>query len=416
MSKSILVDEYNKLNVKRKDKKIFYQQVDVSFLDILSESEVTVNAKDYKECLCKDSKHLNNYFVECNKCHGKGTILLNGHEVVCNVCFGEKVVRTHDCYVCNNEDKVLVDSFVKIKLNKSMKENDEIVLDYSDYTLYLKIHIWDYNDYVLKGNDIYKLRSVFYSKDDYKNKISKEIKTVVNKEYVKSNFKKKKQIVKLDGNGINGGDFYFIFENELENEKETVYTNVLIDDKGYVSRSDLINKNVVEAIKEVPLNDTSIYLDRSKDVVETEDYIIKLNFLDSKDYEKFDDGYAYILNLTKQDLEMDKKNILINNENINVTFKKNLKESVYIKVNGKVLLDKKGKKTDLMIKINPYFENVYKISIKKNSNAVYVEDYKYKDFRLVDSFKKSDYLDKHIKIKDEERVCIDNDLILIKRV
>lgn len=416
MSNSILVNEYNRANNRKREKKSFYQVIDVSFLDILKEAEVFVTAKDYKDCLCKATTNLKDYFVECDKCHGQGMLTVNGHKLVCNKCNGEKIVRIHDCYVCNNEGKILLDTKIKIKLNNNLKENDEMVVEYDDYSLILKLHIYDYNDYQIKGNDVYKLKSVIYSKEDYKNKVNKEIITLKGKEYVKSGFKKKKEIIKLEKQGINEGDFYFVFENEVEAEKENIYTNVVLDGAGYVNVDSLINDTVVMSKKCCALNENCIYVDYNTKEIETDDYIINLNILKADEFEFVDDQLVYILNLEKSDLEIDKKAIIVNGDKINVNFKKNLKEVSYFKVNGKVLVDKNGKKVDLTIKINPYFENVFKISIKRNKDVVYVEDYKYLDYRLVDSFKRSDYLDKYIKIKDEDKVYIDEDLVLIKRV
>ena len=413
---SILVDEYNKINNHTGNQKHFTQVINVSLLDILSESVISVDLKDYKECLCKDSVNRHHYFSECDKCHGSGVLNINGHDLVCNECHGEKYVRIHDCYVCHNENKILMDSKKEIQLTKDLKENDEIVLDYPDYKLILNVHIYDLKDFVIEGNDIYMLKSIRYSKEDYKNKVSKAIKVIGSIEYVKSEFKKKKEIRKLEHRGINNGDFYFIFDNEVDNEKEVVYTNVLISHSGYVSAEKLINDKIVVTTSTAPINSDCIYLDGIKDEVEVDDYLIKLNFLNAQLFEYNGKDLSYVLNLSKEDLSSDKKMVTIRDENINVSFKKNLKETMYFNANAKVVLDKNGKKADLLIKINPYFNNVYKISIKKNKSEVYIEDYKYKDYRLVNSFKRSDYLDNYIKVKDEDKVYLDDNVILIKRV
>ena len=62
------------------------------------------------------------------------------------------------------------------------------------------------------------------------------------------------------------------------------------------------------------------------------------------------------------------------------------------------------------------FNDIYLYIIKNNKNIVFVEDYKYDDYRLVESFKKADYLDDYIKIDNEDRVYVEDDLVLIKRV
>lgn len=417
MSKSILVSEYNNANDKKIVKKAFYQNIDISFLDILAQNEVEVLIKDYKDCNCKESVNLKDYFIKCEKCHATGKLIINEHEVTCNECHGEKYIRIHDCYVCNNEGKVLLDSKFKIKLNDKLKQDDELVYDFDYYTLVLRLNIYDKDEYLIKGNDIYKLKSIKYSKTDFKNKVAKEIKTIKNKEYLKSEFKRKKEVRRIENGGIDNGDFYFIFENEVDNDKEVIYSNVLIDKTGYLDITSLVSNKYSVAKKVIALNEINhVLIDETTKEIETDEYLIKLNLLDSKCFEIEDDKIVYVLNLKKEDMEEDKKGIVINNEKINVNFKKNLREVMYVNVANKVVVDKQGKKTDLLIKINPYFENIYKISIKKNKGIIYVDDYKYKDYRLVETFKKGDYLDNYLKIEDEEKVYVNDDVVLIKRV
>ena len=107
---SIIEKEYTSINLKEKEFPCFYSEVNVSILDIVAGNEVEVNSKDYKECLCKSSVNLSEYFKECDKCKGKGTILINKRTFTCNKCKGEKVIRTRDCYLCNNNSKILMDS------------------------------------------------------------------------------------------------------------------------------------------------------------------------------------------------------------------------------------------------------------------------------------------------------------------
>lgn len=417
MSKSILVKEFNKANRVNRENKCFNQSINVSFLDVICENEVSVDVKDYKECLCKDSKHIHNYFIECDKCGGNGVIILNGHNLACNKCHGEKVIRIHDCYLCNNANKLLLDSKLNIKLSNNLKNGDVLKYDFEGYSLELVINIYDLDDYYLKENDIYYLKSVMYSKEDYKNKINKVIYTGKKKHYIASEFKVKKEVYKIENEGINGGDFYFMFENEIEKEKETLFTNVLIDKDGYFNINDLINKEVVISKDSVALNDVCyVYIDESVSEYENDKYIIKLNKLDSTMFSLEDSKLVYNLHLSYEDLDNDKKSLIINNEKINVNFKKNLKEEIYVNINDKVVLDKDGRKKDLLIKVIPYFENVYKIRIKNNKGMVYIEDYKHSDYTLVEAFKKSDYLSDYISVDKQEKLVVNNDLVLIERV
>jgi hypothetical protein len=256
-----------------------------------------------------------------------------------------------------------------------------------------------------------------YSKEDYKNKINKVIYTGKKKHYIASEFKVRKEVYKIENEGINGGDFYFMFENEIEKEKETLFTNVLIDKDGYFNINDLINKEVVISKDSVALNDVCyVYIDESVSEYENDKYIIKLNKLDSTVFSLEDSKLVYNLHLSYEDLDNDKKSLIINNEKINVNFKKNLKEEIYVNINDKVVLDKDGRKKDLLIKVIPYFENVYKIRIKNNKGMVYIEDYKHSDYTLVEAFKKSDYLSDYISVDKQEKLVVNNDLVLIERV
>jgi len=416
MSKSILVNEYNKANCKDKEVKVITSSVDVSLLDVLSNNEIEVEVKNYRNCLCKESHNLSDYYVKCSKCNAQGIITMNGHNVVCNECRGEKYLRIHDCYLCSNTGKIISDDLIKIKLSDIYSTGDELEYDFEDYKLVLKLNIYDKDDYVIKDNDVYYLKGIKYSKEDNKNKISKEIKTLNGTKHVKSEFKLKKEVVKLTNMGLDNGDFYFIFENEIANEKKIIYTNVLVNKKGYLNIDDLINKDYVISKESVALNESNyVYIDENINEYEDEEYIVKFNRLNKNDFVIENNKIVYCLNLDKQDLDADKKSFEINNEKLSVNYKKNLKEIEYVSV-SRILVNKNGKLDNLIIKIIPYFENEYKISIKKNKSVVYVDDYKYDDYRVVETYKKRDYLEDYIKINDEDRIIINNDIVYIKRV
>ena len=413
---SMLVKEYNKANIKDKEIKIFTQDVNVSLLDVLNSNQVEVIVKGYLDCACKSSVNLKDYYTKCSKCDGKGTIYLNKHEVVCNECKGEKYIRIHDCYVCNNKGKVFKDMKLKIKLNDKMKSGDKLTCDFDDYKLILTLNIYDELDYVIKDKDVYMLKTVKYSKDDFNKRVIKKVNTVKGNREIKSEFKIKNEIVKINNAGIDNGDFYVMLENDIDITKETVYVNVLLDQSGYVNIEDLIKNKIVIAKKSIALNEVGyLYIDSNVNEYEDDNYIIKINKFNVNDFE-INEEVTYIVNLEKEDLENDKKTILINNEKINLAFKKNLKENMYLYLENKGFLNKDGKKEGIKIKIIPFIENIYKISIKKNNKTVFVEDYKYSDYRVVETYKKSDYLENYIKINDEEEIYVNNDKILIKRV
>ena len=414
---SIIENEYNNANFKGKSVPTFFSDIKVSYIDVLANREVEVRGKDYKECLCKNSAHIHEYFKECDKCSGSGIITLNGRSVVCNECEGNKYIRVRDCYLCHNKSKLLLESLIKIKLNDTYKDGEEIVVDKCDYKLCLKLNIYDKDDYFIEGNNVYYLRLIDYSKSDYKENKSIVINTVKGKEYVKSEFKRKKEIVCLKNNGIEDGNFYFTFNNEVNNEKEIIYSNVIIDESGYVSESSLVNDSYSVVSKYVPVSyNDYVFIDKEDNVIENNEYEIHLNKLSSKHFKEDNKNIVYDLYLDKEDMDSDKKSIEINEEKINVSYKKNFKDIQYVNVVNKCLVDKKGKKTTLTIRVNPCFENVYKIRIKKNNGNVYIEDYKRIDNRLVETFKSSKYLDEYICVNDEDKLVVGNDLILIERV
>ena len=64
--------------------------------------------------MCKSSTNLPEYFKECDKCNGKGTITLNKRVMTCNKCKGEKLIRVKHCYLCDNNSKVLMDSKINL--------------------------------------------------------------------------------------------------------------------------------------------------------------------------------------------------------------------------------------------------------------------------------------------------------------
>jgi DnaJ-class molecular chaperone len=414
---SIIEKEYNSINFKEKSIPTFYNEVNVSILDILGENEVEVNSKDYKDCLCKSSNNLPEYFKACDKCNSKGIITLNKREVTCNKCKGEKYLRIRECYLCNNNSKILMDSKVKIKLNNTYKQGDKIELKYDDYNLVLTLNVYDKNDYYIKNNDVYYLRGINYSVNDYKEKKNVVINTVKGKEFVKSEFKIKKEIVCLKNKGIGDGNFYLTFINEVKEEVKTVYSNVIINKSGYVDVNELIKDTVVVAKEYVNIDSNNyVYINENINEVLHEDYLIKLNKL-SNDYRKEKDNVVIDVYLEKEDLNNDRKTIYLDDEKVTISYRKNLKEIDMVEAFTKLVLDKQGKKYKMLVCVHPYFENVYKIRIKNNKNVVvYVEDYKRNDNAIVETLKSNKYLEDYIKIVDENELVIGNDLVRIERV
>lgn len=414
---SIIEKEYNSINFKEKSIPVFSSEVKVSILDILGENKVEVIGKDYKDCMCKSSTNAPEYFKECDKCNGKGIITLNKRVMTCNKCKGEKLIRVKHCYLCDNNSKVLMDSKIEIELKNSYKHLDKIELDNEEYKLVLTLNVYDKDDYYIKGNDVYYLRGINYSINDHKEKKSVVINTVKGKEFVKSEFKCKKEIVCLSNKGINDGDFYITFLNEVKEELKTTYTNVIIGKSGYVKKEELIKNVSLSAKDYIDLDSEDyIYIDNGVDEIICDNYLVKLNKLSKDNYFILNGDIACNINLDKDDLNTDRKVINLDEEKLTISYKKNLKEVEKVEAYTKLVLDKQGKKSKMIICVNPYFENVYKIRIKNNKNVVYVEDYKYYDNTLVETFKSSKYLENYIRLDKEDKIVVGNDLVLIERV
>ena len=413
---SIIENEYNSINFKEKSVPTFYSEVKVSILDILGEKKIEVIGKDYKDCMCKSSVNAPEYFKECDKCKGKGTITFNKRVMTCNKCKGEKLIRIKNCYLCSNNSKVLMDSKIELELVNTYRHLQKLEIDNNEYKLVLTLNVYDKDDYYIKDNDVYYLRGINYSVNDHKEKKNVVIDTIKGKEFVKSEFKCKKEIVCLKNKGINEGDFYFTFLNEVKEDVKTIYTNVIIEGSGYVKKEELIKNNSLEAKEYIDLeSDDYIFIDKDTNEIMCDNYLIKLNKL-SKKYFILDGEVALNVNLEKEDLNLDRKIIVLDEEKLTVAYKKNLKEVEKVDVFTKLVVDKQGKKSKMIACVNPYFENVYKIRIKKNKGVIYVEDYKYFDNALVETFKSNKYLDNYLRIDKEERIVNGNDLILIERV
>jgi hypothetical protein len=310
-----------------------------------------------------------------------------------------------------------MDSKVKIKLNNTYKQGDKIELKYDGYNLVLTLNVYDKNDYYIKNNDVYYLRGINYSVNDYKEKKNVVINTIKGKEFVKSEFKIKKEIVCLKNKGIGDGNFYLTFINEVKEEVKTVYSNVIINKSGYVDVNELVKDTVVVAKEYVNIDSNNyVYINENINEVLHEDYLIKLNKL-SNDYRKEKDNVVIDVYLEKEDLNNDRKTIYLDDEKVTISYRKNLKEMDMVEAFTKLVLDKQGKKYKMLVCVHPYFENVYKIRIKNNKNVVvYVEDYKRNDNAIVETLKSNKYLEDYIKIVDENELVIGNDLVRIERV
>jgi len=425
---------YNKANmINMKSDLDIYDECEFSYLDILKEKEVEVVSKAYKDCKCVSSVNFNTYYNKCEKCEGKGKIILNGNQVVCNHCKGEGKVTKEICPLCNGEGKLVKLGKVKVKLNKNLKDNDIIAIkgkgkESNDIKgdLFIKVMISDKECFEIVNNDVYDKRMIEFSKEDLNKGISKEIETVKGFCKVKSNGGEVHEVVKLEGEGISGGDYYICLYNELTPLKgKDVYKNVIINREmlGFYIDRDELYKDMkclnVYYYKKLNINNY-IYIDledannfkivklkekgiNGKNGGTKGDLYLRIYFDD--EFVCMDDKvYHKPINLTKNEVNDGKKVLGFDKNKIVLNFPKNLEEEYKVKVDDYGFMVDKNEFDSAYFVINPFEYNNYKVSVKvgKKDKLIYLKDYKkyfneevkfnYSEGLKVNLNKKNDYV------------------------
>ena len=400
--------KYNQSNhVHVKEMLNIYDECFFSYIDILKGKEVEVMSKGVVDCKCTSSVHVSTYYDKCDKCNGKGHLHINGNEVVCNRCYGKKRVIKNVCPLCKGEGEVVGDKKVMVKLDSSLKEGDVITLEGMGQEsngvkgdLIIKVRIGDYDCFDIKGNDVYDRRLIKFSKEDIAKSVSKKIETIKGFTFVASKGEEEKEIVKLEKEGVNGGDFYVCLHNELTPIRgKDVYKNIIIskEEKGFY----LDKKELISDIKCL----TSNYYKRVHDVdfeyVELDDVnnfkVVKLKrkgldgkyggergdlylrvFFDDEFICRNDELYHLPINLNKYEIKDGKKALEFEKNKVVLTFEKNLMDIQIIDVEDFGFMINNKMFDSCKFIVSPFEYKVYKVSVrvKKKDKIIYIKDYK----------------------------------------
>ena len=438
MKDNLYIRKYNEANnIQTHDELNIYDECSFSYFDILKEKEIEVISKKEVPCICTSSVNYNIYYDKCSKCNGSGKIKLNDNEVVCNHCKGKGSLVKNKCPICDGKAKVVKDSKVLVKLNSNLKNGDIITLigkgkESNDIRgdLIIKVKINDLECFDVKGNDVYDKRMIHFSKEDISKNVSKRVETVKGFTNVKSSGNSVNEVIKLDGEGINNGDFYICLENELvEIRGKDVYKNIIIDKDKKSFYFDYIE-----------LENNSKYLDISyyKKVNEIKEYIeldeinnfkivkvkqkglngksgglrgdLYLRVFFSDEFKNINDElYHYPVKLTRHEVMDGKKVMEFNKSKITLSFEKNIKDIRVVEAKDHGYIKGNNDFSSLNVVISPFSYDVYEVSVKANKKDkdIYIDDYK-KYF--YDEVKKSnDGLKVSLSKKSDNIVVFDSD-------
>jgi len=405
---NLFVEIYNKENkICLKNNLDLYDECVFSYLDILKEKEVEVNSKVVKGCKCSESVNFNNYYEKCERCEGTGSLIFNGNKVICNHCHGEKRIIKNVCPLCNGEGKIIKKGKVKVKLNKSLKSGDVVTVKGSGKEsngikgdLFIKVKIGDFECFNIKGNDVYDRRVIYFTKEDISKGVSKSVETIKGISKIKSNGEEVYEVVKLDNQGIDNGDYYICLKNDLVEVKgNDVYKNVIVsrDSLGFYLNKDELNSSLkclnISHFKKVN-DDNYIYVE----LEDVNDFkIVKLKgkglsgkyggtngdlylrvFLNNK-FKVIDDKlYSLPIKLNKYEVNEGKKTVEFDKTKINLSFDKKLNEETSVEIKDYGFMVSKNDFDSVIFTVNPFEYDIYKVSVKvsKKDKVIYLKDYK----------------------------------------
>lgn len=401
---NLFVSEYSKANrINVKSDLDIYDECSFSYLDILKEKEIEVTSKVYSDCKCKSSVNFSTYYHKCNKCSGSGKLELNGNVVVCNHCCGRGSVVKEVCPLCEGETKVIKEGKIKVKLNKKLKNGDIVtVLNKGKESngvfgnLYIKVKVVDLNCFEIKGNDVYDKRMIDFNREDISKQVSKRVETIKGFVNVASGGEEREEVVKLEGEGLDGGDYYICLNNELVAIRgEDVYKNIIVDRERlgfYIDKNELYSdKKSLSVYYYKKLNSDYEYIDLDN---ANEFKVVKLKEKGKKGknggingdlylrvyfdnfYNINDKVYYMPIVLNRYELMDGKKTIEFNKEKVNLSFEKNLMGEKVIAVKNLGFITDKNEFDSCYFTVSD--EEIYKVSVdvKKKDRVIYLKDYK----------------------------------------
>ena len=418
---------YNRANNIKEDNLDIECTASVSFLDAFKCKRVKVKVDVQTKCECLSNEYIDSFYEECDKCSGNGKVVLNGFDVICNRCDGRGKLLKIVCPLCNGKMYVLHKEDMFINLNK---EEDVIVkgkgLTINGKTGDLCIHIdvYDKDAYVIEGKDVYCKKIIDFKKNEFDK--SKDVETCVDVSKIKLSEIKYLNVIKLNGKGIDGGDFYQPVRCEVKGEKgKDVYKNVILTSKCesfYIHREEIYSSDAFMRVYEYkPLNDDNyevIHVDNCNSYS-----TIKLECKGMKGKNNGENGDLYLqvfvgdysvingdvyLNkceLSKNELSTGKKSIVVNGTKINVAYDKKSTSNYFQDMGNYGALLGKDKKSKLFIRI-PVGSETYNITVNKKTG--YVKDYKKFFNEDVKVYSSNHNLEEYICINGET-VVYDND-------
>lgn len=403
---SLFIKEYNKANnLNVKHELDIYDECYFSYLDILSEKEVEINSKVYSDCKCVSSVNFSAYYDKCDKCKGTGKLLLNGNKAICNHCKGKKMIIKEICPLCLGEGKVVKRGKIKVKLSRDLKEGDIITVKNKgkesnglNGDLFITVKIKDLECFEIKNNDVYDRRMVDFSKEEISKGVSKRIETIKGYVNVKSNGEVKEEVVRLEGKGIDNGDYYICLSNELIPLKgEDVYKNVIInkDMLGfYLNKSEFdsdnkclnvcyykkLNSKDYEYIELSDVNNFKVVKLKGKGKPGKNggvsgDLYLRIYF-ENEFFNINDELYYKPIKLSKYEIMDGKKVLEFEKEKVNLSFEKNMdgERVIFIKDLGFM----SGKNTMDGCYFTVCSKDIYKVNVNvsKRDKVIYLKDYK----------------------------------------
>lgn len=405
---NLFVENYNKENsINIKSNLDIHDECSFSYLDILKEKEVEVISKVVVNCKCCESVNFNTYYEKCEKCNGLGKIIINGNEVVCNYCQGKKKIIKNVCPLCNGEGEVLKEGKVKVKLNKSLKNGDDVVVKGKgkesngvNGDLFIKVKVSDLECFDIRGKDVYDKRIVAFSKEEISKEVSKNIETIKGIVKVKSSGEELNEVIKLDNQGIDDGDYYICLKNELVEVKgKDVYKNVVINKDAlgfYVDKEEFNNgKKVLNVYYFKKVDSSNLEYVELEDVNNFKIVKLKEKGLEGKyggvngdlylrvyfedEFKVVEDKlYSLPIKLTKYEVNEGKKVMEFNKAKVILNFDKNLKEEQVVEVKDMGLMLDKNSFESVNFIVNPLAYETYRVSVRvsKKDEVIYLKDYK----------------------------------------
>lgn len=444
---NLFIESYNKENgINIKSNLDIHDECSFSYLDILKEKELEIESKVVSNCRCCESVNFNNYYDKCDKCSGSGVIEINGNQVVCNHCHGKKKIVKNVCPLCGGEGEVIKNGKVKIKLNRNLKNGDSVIVEgYGRKSngitgdLIIKAKISDLDRFDIRDKDVYDRKIILFTKEEIGKETNKIVETIKGTIKVKSKGEDTTEIVKLSGEGIDGGDYYICLKNELiEVKGKDVYKNIIInkDKLGfYIDKEELCsNKKVLTTHYFKKVDDSNfeyIELEEANDfkIVKLKekgldgknggakgDLYLKIYFEDS--FKSLNDQlYSFPIKLTKHEINEGKKIIEFNKAKMILNFDKNLKEEQVVEVKDMGIMLDKNDFENLKFIVSPFVYDTFRVSVRVNrkDKIIYLKDYKKYFYEEVKLF--NDGLKINLS-KKEETIVFDGEgnKVIVRRV